>query len=276
MLISDCSELSGKIDKAIRLIKSVCAMHHFTLAFSGGKDSVVLDYLCREAGVRVPLVYSSTTIDPVGTIPWVLKHGAYIIRPELSFLDLIERKGLPSMFRRFCCAYLKERYIDNYVFMGVRADESVKRRLRYDSYEMCRRYPHGLKSHALFPILDFSFSDIRDICLRHGIEQHPLYYDTDGVFHAERRLGCIGCPLQSDRGRADYRQYPKLLRQVVRRLLRYCHSHGRSEHDAYLMVVYQLFYSNHKSKLFEQTYHGLFTQDPKSFLEDYFSVSLDF
>ena len=276
MLKSNCFELSYKIDKAVRLIKSVCAMHNFTLAFSGGKDSVVLDYLCREAGVRVPLVYSSTTIDPVGTIPWVLKHGASILRPELSFLDLIERKGLPSMFNRFCCAYLKEQYISDYVFMGIRADESVRRRLRYDSYEECRRYPHGLKSNTIYPILDFTTYDIREICLRHGIEQHPLYYDSNGVFHPERRLGCIGCPLQSDRGRAHYRQYPKLLRQVVRRLLRYGNSHSLSEHDVYLWAVYQLFYSNHRKKLFDQTYHGLFVQNPKDFLEHYFSVSLDF
>lgn len=40
-------ELKDKIEQAKRLIKSVCAIHNTALAYSSGKDSVVLDYLAR-------------------------------------------------------------------------------------------------------------------------------------------------------------------------------------------------------------------------------------
>lgn len=56
--------------------------------------------------------------------------------------------------------------------------------------------------------------------------------------------------------------------------MKFHHNHGRDERDAYLNFVYNLFYSNHGYKKYMQTYHGLFSQDPKQFMEQYFNVKL--
>ena len=87
-------------------------------------------------------------------------------------------------------------------------------------------------------------------------------------------MGCIGCPLQGDRGRLDYLQYPKLLKHVLKRLVIFHQKHGRTEHDAYLNAVYNLFYSNHGREKYSQAYEGLFDTDPKEILNEYFFLNL--
>lgn len=261
------------VKKCIRLIKSACSVHNYALAFSGGKDSVVLSYLCKEAGVKLPHFYNLTTIDPKGTTDFCLKHGCTILRPQKTFLQLVEQKGMPTQFRRFCCQYLKEQYIAPYLMTGVRRAESVRRTKRYCSFEMVHKYNSKLSSLKLMPILFLDDENIEYIVNSRQLECHSLYYDN-GRFCVERRLGCQGCPLQGNRGRDDYKANPRLFVAVTKRLIRFHLTHGRTEHDAYLNLVYNLFYSNHKHQYFLQTYKGLFYNDPKSFLESYFSVKL--
>lgn len=262
------------IDFAVKLIRKAAAQHDYTIAFSGGKDSVVLAHLAKLAGVKLPLVYSSTTIDPPGTIAFVEKSGAAIIRPKRTFLQLIEAKGLPTMFKRFCCSELKEQFIAPYLMLGVRKAESVKRNKRYCDFEVERTYSKSDITMQLFPMLHFSDATIEYIVKRDSLQCHPLYYDELGQFHVERRLGCIGCPLKSDRGRQDFRHYPKLLRQIAVRLIRFHIAHGRTKEDAYLQLVYQLFYSNHGHSKYVNRFEGLFPDDPKRVLEDYFNIEL--
>lgn len=265
---------SEKVTKAIRLIKSVNSQHTFFLAFSGGKDSVVVDYLCKEAKVKVDKVHNVTTIDPPGTLSFCERHGARLLRPKRSFLDLVEKKGMPTMFRRFCCKELKEKYIGDYGFFGVRKDESKKRSQCYDDYADIYYYSKKKYTERFFPILYFSDNDVAEVINSHSLECHPNYYDHNGRFCVERRLGCIGCPLQGDRGKLDYLAYPKLLEQVLKRLVIFHENHGRTKRDAYLNAVYNLFYSNHGYKRYSQTYEGLFDTDPCEILNEYFFLNL--
>lgn len=263
-------ELKDKIEQAKRLIKSVCAMHNTALAYSSGKDSVVLDYLAREVNVQVKRFHNVTTIDPSGTIKFAEKHGCEIVRSELSFLDLVEKKGFPTMFRRFCCKNLKERYYSDYALFGIRKDESVKRNACYSSFDDIYYYSKKKFTNRFFPLLNFTDADIAEIINSKSLECHPLYYDYKGRFCVERRLGCIGCPLQGDRGKMDYLSYPILLKQVLRRGILFHQNHGRTADDAALNLVYNLFYSNHGLEKFQQTYNGLFDNDPWEILENYF------
>lgn len=271
----DSTALITKVYTAIRLIKSVCSMHNVALAFSSGKDSVVLDFLAKEAGVKVQRFHNVTTIDPPGTIAFAEKHNCEIVRGKYSFLDLVEKKGFPTMFRRFCCKELKERYYSDYALYGIRRDESVKRTKCYSSFDDIYYYSKKKYTERFFPLLHFTDEDIEAIIVSHSLECHPLYYDHEGRFCVKKRLGCIGCPLQGDREKLDFLMYPILLKQILRRGILYHIRQGRTADDAALNLVYNIFYSNHGFEKFEQTYHGLFYTNPWDILESYFFLDKD-
>ena len=268
-------EIKDKVGQAKKLIKAITSMHNVALAFSSGKDSVVLDYLAKEVNAPVTRFHNVTTIDPPGTIQFAIKNGCEIVRNDKSFLDLVEKKGFPTMFRRFCCKELKERYFADYALFGVRKSESVKRDKCYSSFDDIYYYSKKKFTNRFFPLLYFTDDDIEEIINSKQLECHPLYYDSNGKFCVERRLGCIGCPLASDRGKSDYQKYPILLKQVLRRGIVFHQNHGRTHDDAVLNLVYNLFYSNHGYQKYCQTYNGLFKNDPWEIIEKYFKISKD-
>lgn len=263
-----------KVERAIRLMQSLSKHHTWELAYSGGKDSDVLLWLAKQANIPYVAVHKCTTIDPPGTLAHCIQNNVEIIHPKLTFLQLVEKKGLPTMFRRFCCDYLKKYYHAPYVMTGVRAAESVKRAALYVEPTSCRVFSKTKRVEIATPMFNFTDDDIQTIINDNQIQCNPLYYDASGQFHVERRLGCLGCPLQGDRGRADFLQYPILLKQIVKRYLRYVQTHPMNR-DPYDYLVYELFYSNHGETRYQQTFHGLFpAPDPKLFMEDYFHITL--
>lgn len=263
-----------KLQKAIKVVKALTAIHNYKTAFSGGKDSCLIEYIIKEAKTQVPNVYNMTTIDPPGTIAFCRQHHCNINRPNKTFLQLVQQNGLPTMFKRYCCRELKEVYISDYIFTGVRRDESVKRKARYCEFENIRHYNKTCHTAIFMPILYFTNNDVEYLINDRQIECHPIYYDDNGTFCVKRRLGCLGCPLQSNRGVEDYLHYPKLLYQVAKNLIIFHHNHGRTANDAYENLVYNLFYSNHGLEKFNQAYRGLFHNDAKSVLESYFNITL--
>ena len=135
-------------------------------------------------------------------------------------------------------------------------------------------YSKKVTTSRFHPLLWFTDEDVEFLINSHQIECHPLYYDHTGKFIVKRRLGCIGCPLLGDRGKLDYLKYPKLLKQVLLRLIKFHENHGRTKYDAYLNAAYNLFYSNHGYEKYQQTFEGLFETDPKVMLEEYFFLNL--
>lgn len=267
------NDLDHKVDRSIRLIRAVNRVSPVIIAYSGGKDSDVVRILCKLAGVPFTLVYNSTTIDPPYTISRNISLGARIVRPRYSFFELIRRKGLPNLRRRFCCSELKEGYIAPRLLLGVRASESVARSVRYVEPTGCRIYSKEKHCDQIYPIFDWSLEDIEEFVIQNDIQLHPLYYN-DGVLDVTNRLGCIGCPLQGDRGRADFLRYPKILRQWCRAYADYVSNH-KAVNGIYEDIVYHIFYSNHGTNKYEQNFNGLFTPpNAKELLEDYFHVLL--
>lgn len=195
------------------------------LAYSGGKDSDILLHLARKAKIQFKAVYVNTTIDPPGTLTHVKKQGnVTIIYPPATFYQLVERRGLPSTFQRFCCSRIKERFIAQYLITGVRQDESQARKEKNPEPEKCKVYRHGRKGIQYLPILFWTNEDVYKYINEENIQCHPNYYDVNDNFHVERRVGCLGCPLRYDRGRADFKLYPKLVQRWCNALAVYRNS----------------------------------------------------
>ena len=191
-------ELEKKVQRAIKLIQSASKIAaengcpEIEVAYSGGKDSDVILELTKMSGVPYRAIYKNTTIDPAGTIKHAEEMGAEIIRPKHSFLELLSMNGYPNMFYRHCCSQLKEYKVFDYAIVGIRRSESIKRSKRYKEPEQCRVYSKTQKVRQYMPILEWSDDDVRGFIEERGIKCAPVYYDENGLFHVERRLGCVG------------------------------------------------------------------------------------
>ena len=208
-------DLAKKVELGIKLIQSASKIAAdngtpaLEVAYSGGKDSDCLLRLTQMAGAPYRAIYKNTTIDPPGTIQHALQNGCEIRRPEWTFAHLMQLKGMPSRLARYCCRYLKEYKILDYVLIGIRRSESAKRAKMYQEPERCRVYSSKEKARIYFPLLEWTNEDVEEFIQAENIQCHSLYYDDKGIFHVERRLGCMCCPLASQKKRLEqFQQYP--------------------------------------------------------------------
>lgn len=249
--------MDKKIDFAINLIRKAAEIaeangSELEVCYSGGKDSDVILHLAKMAGVKYDAIYRNTTIDPPGTIAHALKSGVRMVRPKKTFAQLVRQKGLPSRFRRYCCKILKEYKIHDYAIVGVRRAESSKRAERYQEPEMCRKYSAKNKTKQYFPILDWTDEDVQQYIIDNDIQCHPLYYDEQGTFHVERRLGCMCCPLASRKNRTEeFRKHPGMIGFYVKNAQVYLNTHPQSKihgmfSNAYEWLAYTLLCENLK------------------------------
>ena len=127
-----------KVEVAIDRLKTFEPPEGYYLAFSGGKDSVVIKALADMAGVKYDAHYTNTTVDPPELIHFIKeKHpDVEIVSPKdkdgnyITMWKLIRKKKLPP-FRttRYCCAVLKESQgYGRMTVTGVRWAESSNRR----------------------------------------------------------------------------------------------------------------------------------------------------
>lgn len=275
--------LERKVDFAIKLLRSIPTNDGpIELSYSGGKDSDVILELAKMAGIPFEAIYKNTTIDPPGTIQHCRENGVTILQPKQTYMQIIEQSSMPSRWSRFCCKYLKEYKVYNRAIQGIRRCESTARAKRYKEPEYCRTFPKGERVRIYLPILEWTNNDVAEFIAQRGIKCAPVYYDNEGKFHIERRLGCIGCPLASDNGVGDYLKYPKLLKQVVKSAQIYLDNHRNTKAysamngSAYNLVFKRLFCKT-MDEFFTLTGGGLFPEqaiDTKKYLEDYFGIEL--
>lgn len=273
--------LNKKIEQAIRLIQCSVGDDVVEVSYSGGKDSDIILELVKMAGVKYRAMYKNTTIDPVGTIAHCKENGVEIISPKMSFFKLVEKKGMPTRRARFCCRFLKEYKILDKSVQGIRRCESVKRSKNYsaDDPVICRFY--GSKKNqvsVILPILNWSDDDVREFVSIRNLKCHPLYYDDNGNFCVDRRLGCMGCPLKSDNGRGDFLLHPKLFVRVVKSVEVWWYSHPDAKsrikfRDVYGLIAHNLFYDSY-ARWREDDITLFGCEDWKLFLEQYFKVNL--
>lgn len=243
-------DLNRKIDFAIKLLRNIPQDGPIEVCYSGGKDSDVILELAKMAGIPFEAIYKQTSIDPPGTTVHAKENGVTIVRPKQTFFQIVEDRGCPSRFSRFCCAVLKEYKIHDRAIQGIRRSESTKRAARYKEPEYCRLYPKGEKVRIYLPLLEWTNEDVARFIEERNIKCAPIYYDTDGRFHVERRLGCLGCPLATDNGRSDFLKYPKLLKRYTVAATNYLRKHPKSRaaeyfgDDGVALVFRRLFFKN--------------------------------
>jgi phosphoadenosine phosphosulfate reductase len=185
----------------------------YWLAYSGGKDSVVILELAKMAGVKFEAHHSLTTIDPPELVRFVRDTpGVIIDRPKKSFFQIArEKRFLPLRHQRWCCRELKEGGgKGRLVITGVRWAESVRRSKR-KMFDVC--YRSGGR-RFLHPIIDWTAAQVWSFIRSRNLPYCLLY---DKGF---KRLGCLFCPMAQPWERMrQLERYPKYA-EAFRRLCR--------------------------------------------------------
>jgi phosphoadenosine phosphosulfate reductase len=221
----------------------------YYLAFSGGKDSQCIYHLAKEAGVKFDAHYNVTGIDPPELVYFMRDNYPDVVRDmyKESMWRLIEKKGLPTRLKRFCCAELKEHGGEGRVCVtGVRWAESnarakrkpfeittpnIKDKMLFNDNETDRRQFENCTvkgKRVVNPIIDWEDADVWEYIHSRGLKYCKLY---DEGF---TRLGCIGCPM-ADKGRIkEFDRYPKFkilykraIEKFIPRYLERCRQKGR-------------------------------------------------
>lgn len=203
--------LSQKIEAAISVLKEFEPPEGYFVAFSGGKDSIVILDLVRKSGVKHDANFNRTSVDPPELIAFIKEHypDVNMLRPEKTMFQLIDQWDgfLPTKRHRYCCAYLKE-YSGSgrIVITGVRRQESrsrAKRKQFETSYtDKTKRFIHI--------IIDWSEDDVWEYIRRNKLA-YPSLYD-EGF----KRIGCIGCPMVSAKEiRRQFKLYPNYRKAYI-------------------------------------------------------------
>jgi phosphoadenosine phosphosulfate reductase len=182
--------LGNVLEQAIAIMREYEPPEGYYLAFSGGKDSVVLKAVADLAGVKYDAHYSVTTCDPPEVVRFIRQQHPDVAfeRPKYGMWAGILHRGYPSRTVRWCCKVFKECHgADRIVLAGVRKAESVRRAKRW---RVVNPWINSRKT-VIAPLLYWSDSDVWAFIRAHGLPYCSLYDE------GWKRLGCVLCPNNS-------------------------------------------------------------------------------
>ena len=205
-------ETVDKVVIAIDRLRTFEPSEGYYLAFSGGKDSVVIKQLAIEAGVKFDAHYSVTTIDPPDLIYYIREHHPDVIweRPEMPFLTkMVENKFPPMRQQRWCCRLYKENGgSGRLVVTGIRKEESDTRSKR----KMVEHCIKDASKRLLHPIIDWLDDDVWAFIKDRNLPYCCLYDE------GWKRIGCLFCPMQRNKAikQQQMDRYPAFVRAFKR------------------------------------------------------------
>lgn len=145
----------------------------YHLAFSGGKDSIVLFELAKMAGVKFSAHYQQS-MEPPDVVQFIIREYPEVQRhpPEKTMYQLIIENGIPPMRNlRYCCRFMKERGgVGEVVLTGVRWCES-RNRAEYEEVSCCE----NLNKTFVCPILEWDDEDIWHFIDDRGLKTPEIY-----------------------------------------------------------------------------------------------------
>ncbi|MDR3348818.1 MAG: phosphoadenosine phosphosulfate reductase family protein [Acidaminococcales bacterium] len=196
--------LEDKEATAIKRLQAFCPEEGYYVAFSGGKDSIVVKDLVRRSGVKHDIHFSVTTVDPPELMRYVRQFHPDVERhaPQTSMRALIIKALVPPLKQaRYCCGELKETGGAGRVTVtGIRWQESARRNKR-QMVETCMK--DSTKSFV-HPIIDWSDREVWEYIRKHALPYCKLY---DEGF---KRIGCIMCPMAGPKGaKRDAERWPQ-------------------------------------------------------------------
>jgi phosphoadenosine phosphosulfate reductase len=185
-----------KVERAIELLRMYQPKDQpYYGCFSGGKDSCVIKEIAKMGGINVIWHYNVTTIDPPELCRFIKKFHPDVIweKPKVPFFKEAIKRGFPTRTARWCCETYKEGVspVGSTLIMGVRAAESPRRAKAWK--EVTAHIKTG--QYAIAPIIDWMDEEVWQFLLENSVTFCTLYY------HGFKRLGCIGCPMSSNRKR---------------------------------------------------------------------------
>lgn len=248
-------QLREKVRVSIQRLIDWCPPEGYYLAFSGGKDSVVVKRLMEMAGVKFDAHYNNTSVDPPELIRFIREQHPDVKmefpvdeqNKRITMWSLIEKKMFPpTRLIRYCCEYLKESAGEGRMTVtGVRWAESTNRK----KYQGIARIERNKETKLLLDSGYFRNTDKKSIVLTNDNEEsrklvegcfkramtllNPIIDWTDDdvweFIEEERvpycrlydegfhRIGCIGCPMAGTHIRErQFARWPKYKEMYIR------------------------------------------------------------
>lgn len=245
-----------KVQVAIDRLKAFEPPEGYYLAFSGGKDSVVIKALADMAEVKYDAHYNLTSVDPPELVQFIKTFDDVKIEiprdkdgKQITMWNLIPKKKMPpTRVVRYCCKELKEMGgKGRMVITGVRWAESSNR--KQNQGEITVMHPKKKLKEELLDSGNFTRTNKGGVVLnndndesRKMVEQcykqsktvvNPIIDWTDGEVwefikeynipycklydEGYKRLGCIGCPMGTvEHRKAELERYPKYKQAYIR------------------------------------------------------------
>lgn len=247
--------MKDKIEESIELLRRgerlAIAMNPkgYMVAFSGGKDSVVMLDIVRKSGVKHFVVHSVTGIDSPVTMRFMKENYPEIqyIHQKRNVIQMIEEFGLPTIRKRYCCSKTKENVGAGYaVVLGVRAAESARRAKgaavevdsrRIENIKMGRKRTleqiygaehqciKGKDRVLLKPIFDWTDSEVWQYISLNNLPINPEYNNCG-------RVGCMFCPFASRAQIEEYeRRFPKYKKRILLAVERFMNKYDENYFD---------------------------------------------